>query len=214
VGELIEDIGLILKGVVLGLAIAAPVGPIGLLCIRRTVERGVLAGFATGFGAGLVDTLFSAIAAFGITAVTDLILGHEMFLKLAGGLFLLATAAYGLTHTPRPPRKTVEASSLARAVVSGFVLTITNPITIVAILAVVAGFGGALRPSHALALVAGIFVGSTLWWALLSGSVSLLRRRMGERMVLYLNRGTSVALGALGLWALGSASYAALVARV
>ncbi len=206
---MIEEIGILIKGIVLGVAIAAPVGPIGLLCIRRTVERGIAAGLATGLGAAIADALFSAVAAFGVTAIVQELLGRQVQLKVVGGLFLLGVAAHSFLKEPRPPAHAPEARNLPGAVASGLVLTATNPVTIMGIIALVVGFGSGLATPQATTLVVGIFIGSALWWTILCGGVSLIRHRFTTRTVHWLNRGTGVVIGLLGLWALWSAAFGA-----
>jgi len=201
---LFEEIGILIRGMVLGVMIAAPVGPIGLLCIRRTVERGLPAGLSTGLGAALADTMFSAVAAFGVTAILEMITGYEMQLKLVGGLFLLGVALHSFLRTPKPPAQTQVATDLWHAAVSGFGLTISNPITILGIMALVIGFGGSLDGIQAATLVCGIMIGSGIWWGVLCGGVSLIRHHFTVRTVGYINKGTAVALAGFGLWVLAS----------
>lgn len=204
---LIEEFGILIRGVILGVAIAAPVGPIGLLCIRRTVERGPAAGLATGLGAAIADALFSAIAAFGVTAIVEQLLGHQVQLKVLGGLFLLGVAVHSFLKEPRPPAHAPEARNLTGAVGSGLFLTATNPVTVMGIMALVVGFGSDLAAPQATTLVVGIFLGSGLWWTTLCGGVSLVRHRFTVRTVQWLNRVTGGLIGTLGLWALWSAVY-------
>src|SRR3954464_7356931 len=108
----------------MGLVIAAPPGAVGLLCIRRTIERGVPVAYATGFGAAVADTLFGAVGVFGITAITDMLHVYQHGLRLLGGLFLLVTAYWSFTHAPRPPAaRHNDAGTLGASMLSGFVLT-------------------------------------------------------------------------------------------
>ncbi len=203
---MIEGLILVVKGFLLGLAIAAPVGPIGLLCIRRTLEYGPGVGFATGMGAAVADTIFGAIAAFGMTAVVAFLTGHEALFRIFGGVFLLGVAYKTYYARPALPKT----GGLTRDWLSGFTvgltLTLTNPITILACLALFAGVGlsGTLGRSDASLLVLGVFIGSAAWWLTLSSGVSLVRTRMSEDRLVLINRGTAMALAVFGLWALGS----------
>lgn len=206
---MLAEFGILVKGVILGVAIAAPVGPIGLLCIRRTVERGIAAGLATGLGAAIADALFSAVAAFGVSAIVEALLGHQVQLKVMGGLFLLGIAVHSWLKEPRAPAVAPEARNLSGAVASGLVLTATNPVTIMGIMALVVGFGSGLAAPQATTLVTGIFLGSALWWTILCGGVSLVRHRFTARTVHWLNRGTGAVIGTLGVWALWSAMFGA-----
>lgn len=200
--RVLEELGIIFRGIILGVAIAAPVGPIGLLCIRRTVERGLAVGLATGFGAAAADTMFSAVAAFGIGAILDAITGHETQLRIVGGLFLIAVAIHSFLREPKEPARQ-QVRNLPRALVSGFALTVSNPVTILGITAIVVGFGGELEGVQRWTLLGGIFLGSLAWWCILCGGVALIRDRMNPRTVHWINIGTGVFLVLLAIWALG-----------
>lgn len=206
---LFEQFGVFYRGLLLGLMIAAPVGPIGLLCIRRTIHKGLLIGFATGLGAAFADGIFGALAAFSVAAIIDFFQHYSRTLHLLGGAFLLFIAWHTWHDPPRqPPPGKASATGALAALASSFVITMTNPITIIAILAVVATFGGLSSDHEARILVAGIFCGSALWWALLSGGVSLVRGHFTENRVMWINRITGVALAVLALWvAVGSAVH-------
>lgn len=209
---MLEEMGILWRGMVLGVIIAAPVGPIGLLCIRRSLERGLTAGLATGLGAAIADALFSAIAAFGITAVLDLITGNMLQLQIVGGLFLLGVAIHAFMRDPKPLAAAPEAGNLTAAVATGLLFTITNPVTILGISAVIVGFGNTKGPAQDATLVAGVFLGSLAWWGILCGGVTLLRHRVTGRTVHWINIATGILLAALGLYALLSAARGALAA--
>lgn len=196
-----DEIGVFYRGLVLGLMIAAPVGPIGLLCTRRTIHKGPLIGFATGLGAAFADTIFAALAAFSVAAILEFLKRYDHPIRLLGGAFLLLIAWHTWHDPPRqPPKNEISATGILTALLSGFVITMTNPVTMFAILAVVATFGGLHSDRDALIIVTGIFWGSTLWWVLLSGGVSLLRGHFTEPRVMLINRSTAVALAVLALW--------------
>ncbi len=196
------------QGFLLGVAIAAPVGPIGLLCIRRTLEYGARIGFATGMGAAVADAIFGAIAAFGLTAVIAFLSGHELFFRFFGGVFLLVVAAKTYRARPVPPPEgTRETKHWFGGFAVGLTLTLTNPVTVLACLALFAGFGlgEALDAFDALTLVTGVFFGSAAWWLTLSSGVALVRHRFSEDRIILINRYTAVALGVFGVWAVGTA---------
>lgn len=212
-----NEIGVLYRGVVLGLMIAAPVGPIGLLCIRRTIQKGPLSGFATGLGAALADTIFAAIAVIGAAAVLDFMRHYSVFIRIVGGAILLFGAWHTWHDRPKPPAEPAgivkkilglakEQTFLGafKALLSGFAITLTNPATIFGVLAVVATFGNLQTRLDAGTLVAGIFCGSTLWWFLLSGGVTLVRGHFTESRIIWINRMTAVALAILALWAITS----------
>lgn len=203
-----EEIGVFYRGLVIGLMIAAPVGPIGLLCIRRTIHKGLLIGFATGIGAACADTIFGAISSFSVAAILNFVKHYETQIRLIGGAFLVIVAWHTWHDPPRqPPQNKVSATGAVAALLSGLVITLTNPVTMCAILAVVATFGGLINNRDAPALVAGIFGGSTLWWLMLSGGVSLVRGHFTESRVMLINRSTAVVLAALAAYAMLSVAY-------
>ncbi len=198
-----------LTGLVLGFGIAAPVGPIGVLCIRRTLAHGQAIGFAGGMGAATGDGLYGLVAALGLTAVTTVLTGSAIWLKLVGGLFLCYLGVTALLARPAErAAETSERGGMLAAYLSTLALTIANPLTILSFVGIFAGLGLAKTtggdPLAALLLVAGVFVGSALWWLLLSGSVSLLRARFGPVALLWVNRISGTLVLAFGIWALAT----------
>ena len=211
------DPTLLLKGLVMGFSIAAPVGPIGVLCIRRTLGEGILHGVISGLGTASADAIYGCVAAFGVTAVSDFLLGSQFWLRLVGGLFLLYLGF--MTFRSVPAREAAKAGEggtvgLAGAYASAFFLTLTNPMTIVSFAAVFAGLGlGAAPEGRAAAalLVFGVFAGSMLWWLFLSGSVHLLRSRFDHGRLVWVNRLSGLIVAAFGVASLASvASIAGL----
>lgn len=195
---------LLVKGLGIGLALAAPVGPMAILCIRRTLRDGPLFGIVSGLGIASADAAYGAVAAFGISAVASVLLDLEMVLRLVGGLFLLALGARILLKAPVPAEESPgnSGSHFAGAYVSCFILTITNPTTILTFVAIFAGLGLVSRGGDyaaAISLVAGVFIGSMLWWLALCGSVSLLRRRMGPAVMAWINRISGMVIAAFGI---------------
>jgi threonine/homoserine/homoserine lactone efflux protein len=194
-----------LRGLLIGFSIAAPVGPIGVLCIRRTLSEGRLAGFLSGLGAASADALYGAVAALGLSLVTDLLVGQQSWLRLLGGLFLiyLGTRAF-FTRTSETPAKT-RPSGLARAYFSTFLLTLTNPLTVLSFAAIFAGLDLAEMGGHSLAaaaLVAGVFLGSSAWWLTLSALVGSLRGRFTPVAMAWVNRLAGLVLFGFGAAAL------------
>jgi threonine/homoserine/homoserine lactone efflux protein len=171
------------KGLAIGFAIAAPVGPIGVLCIRRTFAEGRVAGFVTGLGAATADAFYGAVAGFGLTAISGFLLGYQDVLRFAGGLFLCALGLKTFLMRPAAASARMQGKGLVEAYATTVVLTLTNPATILSFIAVFAGAGlGQQRhgTGEALAIVTGVFVGSAAWWLLLSGFVERWRRRHPE----------------------------------
>lgn len=196
----------LLKGIAMGIAIAAPVGPIALLCIRRTLAQGRLIGLATGFGAATADGLYGMVAAFGLTALSDLLVNNTNFLQLMGGIFLCylgltaffskpTTVTTTLTPSPLPSLKS---SSLLPAYASTVALTLTNPATILSFVALFAGLG-ITQTSYAnsATLVFGVFTGSVLWWLVLVSGVIYLRDRLTPQRLAKFNQVSVKVFGVL-----------------
>lgn len=173
----------LLKGMILGVSIAAPVGPMGVLCIRRTLANGMLNGFFTGFGTASADAVYGCIAALGITAISSFLFDNRIFLHLFGGLFLLYLGYSTFRAIPADKAAAVEGKGLFGAYISAFFLTLTNPATIMSFAAVFAGLGiGAADGDYRLAswMVFGVFIGSLVWWLILITSVNLFRSRFTQ----------------------------------
>ena len=196
------------RGALIGLAIAAPVGPIGMLVIRRTLAEGRLLGLLTGLGAAAADALYGCVGAFGLTFISGFLMGYAFWTKLIGGAFLcwLGIGAFRAS----PAEDSAAAASgvrYAAAFLSTMVLTLANPATILSFMAVFAGLGlgtNARDYGSAGIVVAGVFLGSALWWLLLSGGVGLMRHRMKPAAMRWINRGSGLFLLAFGAAALAS----------
>jgi threonine/homoserine/homoserine lactone efflux protein len=181
---------MLLKGMAVGLAIAAPVGPIGLLCIRRSLAEGRSAGLATGLGAATADAVYGAIAAFGLTAVSAVLIAQQFWLRLAGGVFLFYLGVRIALAAPATATDQPAPTGLLSAYASTALLTLANPLTILSFAAVFAGLGVSASggTGAAVSVVSGVFLGSALWWLLLSGAASLLRARIDVHGLRWLNR--------------------------
>jgi threonine/homoserine/homoserine lactone efflux protein len=205
------DFSLIVRGFILGFAIAAPVGPIGLLCIQRTLNQGQLVGLASGLGAATADAFYGAVAAFGLTIVSAFLIEQQFWLALVGGLFLCYLGVRTFLARPAERAANSEAKGVGGAYMSTFLLTITNPMTILAFIAIFAGAGLATAGGDALAaawMVVGVFLGSATWWFLLSGGVSLLRSHINATVLLWVNRAAGAILVIFGVLAIGRAFVA------
>jgi threonine/homoserine/homoserine lactone efflux protein len=170
----------LLKGLAIGFAIAAPVGPIGVLCIRRTFAEGRAAGLATGLGAATADALYGAVAGFGLTAVSGVLLGFQSELRLFGGIFLCALGLKTALEKAPGGSPRLDGRGLAQAYATTVALTLANPATILSFAAVFAGAGlgqQAYGVGEALAIVGGVFLGSALWWLMLTAFVARWRAR-------------------------------------
>lgn len=186
----------LLKGIAVGIVIALPVGPVGVLCVRRTLFEGPLFGLVSGLGAATADTLFGVIAGFGLTFIRDQLLAYQDWLGGAGGIFLLVVGLRALLTTRAPEPEPVDGEALVTAYASTFALTITNPITILAFAAIFAkvGVSGDTGLLDIGVLVAGVFLGSLIWWLGLSLGIDGLRRAFGSFHIVWLNRISGVIL--------------------
>ncbi|MDP6563893.1 MAG: LysE family transporter [Alphaproteobacteria bacterium] len=201
---------LFLQGMALGLAIAAPVGPIGLLCIRRSLHSGFALGFATGLGAALADGSYGAVAGFGLTAVSGALMAAEMPLRLLGGGFLIYLAARGWRRRVDGQGGDGGRPGLLLAVGGTYLLTLANPTTILSFLAIFTSLGigrAAGDVAAALSLVVGVFLGSALWWLLLAGGVTVMRHRLPSRALDWINRLSALIILAFGLRAIAGALW-------
>lgn len=207
-----SDVVLFAKSVALGLAVAAPLGPIGMLCVNRTLERGFWAGLAGGLGTAVADALYAGLAAAGFAAFAATVEAVDGPLKLIGGAFLLWLGWRSFAPRPAATAASVGARDLLGTVGATFALTMANPATILSFAAMFAGLGLASSsgPAAAVVVVAGVFLGSLGWWALLSGGVALARRKLPPRFALWSARASGATLVAFGLLALGSLGWGLL----
>jgi threonine/homoserine/homoserine lactone efflux protein len=195
----------LLKGFLLGLSIAAPVGPIGVLCIRRTIAEGRLTGFLSGLGAATADMLYGSIAAFGLTALQNLLLDQAVWLKWIGGFFLLYLGIRTFLSRPADNAARTSQSGYLGAYLSTLVLTLTNPLTILSFIGIFAGLqiGGQNEGlSYAIILVLGVFCGSATWWLTLSTVVSQLRDRIDASWTVWINRFSGAVILGFGITAI------------
>jgi threonine/homoserine/homoserine lactone efflux protein len=199
------------RGLIVGFAIAAPVGPIGVLVIRRTLAHGRIAGLASGAGAASADAVYGALAAFGLTAVSALLVHYGVWIRAVGGIVMCYLAVQAFRAGPAQPATLRDPRSLSGAYLSTVVLTLANPATIVAFTGVFAGLG--LGSTHsggasAILVVLGVFCGSLLWWLTLSSALSLFRTRLSPGRLRWINRLSGAILLAFGLGILLSATGA------
>ncbi len=200
------------KGMLIGFAIAAPVGPIGLLCIQRTLARGRWSGVLSGMGAASADALYGCIAGFGLAALAGLLLAWQTELQIGGGLFLLYLGGQTWRAPPAMAQAQVQPTraGLLGDYLSTLALTLTNPVTILAFLGIFAGLGLAAEQRDFAAagwLVSGVFLGSLLWWLLLAGTVGLVRGRLTPTRLGWINRVSGALIAGFGGWALGTAFW-------
>jgi threonine/homoserine/homoserine lactone efflux protein len=197
----------LIKGFIIGLSIAAPVGPIGVLTVKRTLTEGRISGFVTGMGAAFADAAYGTVAGFGLFAISSFLISQEFLIKLIGGLFLVYLGVRSFLSKPATNETTVASKGLLNNFISTFFLTLTNPSTILSFIAIFAGLG--LTSSTAdicssSAIVFGVFIGSALWWLILSSTVSLFQYKIKPNLLIWVNRLSGIILGSFGLFALYS----------
>ena len=197
-----------LRGLLIGFSIAAPVGPIGVLCIRRTLADGRASGIVSGLGAATADALFGCVAGFGLTFISNFLVSQQVWLRLVGGGFLCYLGLRTLLARPAVQAAAANGSGLFGSYASTFFLTLTNPMTIISFAAIFAGLGLAgTSGSYAAAgvLVLGAFCGSAAWWLLLAGGVGLMREKINMGMLRWVNRFSGAIIIIFGVFALVSA---------
>jgi threonine/homoserine/homoserine lactone efflux protein len=203
---LLSQVWVMAKGGGIGFLVAAPVGPIAMLCIRTTLERGRFAGISAGLGAAVADTIFAAIGAYGISLLGSALEAGETWLRLIGGVVLIAFGIY--LGRKQPDVADAETREVPKGLLADFamtlVLTLANPMTILTFIALFAGVSGltGFELSVIPALLVGVLIGSAAWWLFLSGIVGLIRHRIDNATMLWINRGSGAAIVAFGLFAL------------
>ncbi|MGG3280085.1 LysE/ArgO family amino acid transporter [Paenibacillus solani] len=172
----------LMKGIILGFSIAAPVGPIGVLCIKKTLSQGRSYGFIAGLGAATADAIYGCIAAFGLTIISQFLLRQSNWINLLGAVFLLYLAYVTFRV---PVRNSIEKNHARNNYYKTFgttlFLTLTNPLTIVSFIGIFAGMNIGPVPGSSVYSVLGVFIGSATWWLLLSFFVGLFRRMISLR---------------------------------
>jgi threonine/homoserine/homoserine lactone efflux protein len=199
------------KGLLLGVSIAAPVGPIGVLTIRRSISDGFRMGFATGLGAATADAIYGLIAAFGLTAVMAILTDHADAIRLVGGAMLLVIGVRALWHarsaaTPAEARAG-RVISPAGSYIQTVGLTLTNPMTILSFIGMFAGIGissGGADVANAVALVIGVGLGSAAWWLFLASLTSRIRHRLPPATLRWINIGSALIIVSFGVAALAA----------
>lgn len=180
----------LLKGLLLGFSIAAPVGPIGLLCINKTLDKGKLSGFLSGMGAASADMIYGIIAAFSLTSISSILIKQSHIIKIVGGVFLLYLGINILLKKKANTSISTDSKNLYEDYASTFFLTITNPMTIISFTAVFAGLGIAETAKNILSssfLVLGVFIGSALWWLVLATGVAFISKKSNEKVLKFIN---------------------------
>jgi threonine/homoserine/homoserine lactone efflux protein len=198
--------GIFLKGLVVGFLVATPVGPIGLLCIQRTLSEGKMHGLVSGLGAATADAIYGLIAALGLTFVSNFLVEKQLWLRLFGGLFLCYLGVRTFLSKPAGQTSSADAPSYISNYGSTFLLAFTNPITILVFAALFAGLGVVSSGTHYFSVglsvglsVAGVFIGSALWWFMLCGAAGILHGKISYGILTGLNRISGIIITVFGL---------------
>ena len=178
------------KGVLIGLIFGVPAGAVGVLTIQRTLEKGFKAGLFTGAGSSAADLLYASVGVFGITLISDFLTTYQSLIQMAGGVFIAALGIIILQKKERPDVVQETKGSLAFCFFSSFATAIMNPATILSFMIAFAAFeiSGDVAVKEGIGLILGILAGTLGWWLLLSGGVSLFRKRITDRIYVWLNR--------------------------
>ncbi|GCE08044.1 LysE family translocator [Dictyobacter aurantiacus] len=202
------DFSFLLRGLLIGLSVAAVVGPMSVLCMQRTLNRGFRYGFISGLGVACGDAVYGCIAGFGLTVIAGFLVRQQGWVRLVGGLFLVYLGIKTMLTRPAQQAASTAKSKgngLLGAYVSTFLLTLTNPVTILSFAAIFAGLGvgsGNSNFVNALLVVSGVFLGSALWWLFLTAGISLVRGRFNARWLLWINRLSGLVITIFGVIAL------------
>lgn len=199
-----ELVGLFIRTVFIGLAVAAPVGAMAILCIQRTVADGWRSGMATGLGIATADAAFAAVAAFGLSAFSQWLVAAQAPLRIIGGIVLIWLGVRAILTPARTESEVISPSSGSRHYATAVGLTLTNPMTIIAFAGIFAGAGLVAQPGLVTAAVAtlGVAIGSFAWWLALVSGVFALRHAVSPRIMVVINRASGVLLSAFGVLAL------------
>lgn len=199
----------VIQGILIGVVVAVPVGPLGLLCINRSLMLGALAGLASGLGVASADAVAAGIAALGISLISDFLIEYQLVLRFVGGIFL-CILGYRIYRTePAVKVPTISTNGLLGAYATTFFLTVSNPVTILSFLAIYAGWHVPSLRGHYLAaafLTAGVFIGSGLWWVVLFVGLTLFRLKISHGFLGLVHRVSGVLIVGFGITVLLSLS--------
>lgn len=202
--EVFGDIGYFLRGILVGISVSIPLGPIGVMIVQRTLTRGNWAGFFSGVGAAMSDLLYALIAGYGFTLVIDFIEDNQQWLKIGGGAILMIFGIYTFLQNPikqiRQPRKSNV--NYWQDVVTTFLLTVSNPLAVFTFIIIFASFDVFVnaQADHSIyAVMIGVFVGALLWWMHLTLLVGLFRKYINIRRLWWINKISGVTIAVLSL---------------
>lgn len=200
-------LGFLIQGFLIGLSIAAPVGPIGILCINRTLSNGLWVGLCSGLGAAVADAVYGCIAGFGLASVSSFLMTYENPIRLAGGLFLAYLGIRTMIAKTNSATETHSVSTLWQNFASTFFLTLANPATILSFIAIYASLGvveAGVQYLEAFTIILGVFLGSLCWWCILSTSIHIIHHKLSNTALGWINRLSAFILISFGLFALAT----------
>ncbi|MDP3148563.1 MAG: LysE family transporter [Ignavibacteria bacterium] len=200
------DFKLLVEGIIIGFAMAVPIGPIGIICIRKTLTEGRMRGLIIGLGAATADMLYGSIAAFGLTVISDTLLSQRIWIRLVGGALLLYLGVRTFRARPKDPKIEIQSSGRLRSYFTTIFLTFTNPLTVFAFIAVFAalGLGNGLSFVSASVLVTGVFTGSFLWFLSLSSGATFFRSKLDMVGMRWVNKIAGILIIISGVIAIAS----------
>ncbi len=196
------DTSLFIQGMIIGLTLAVPVGPIALLCIQRAATDGRLHGILSGIGVATADSFYAGVTFFGLTAISGLILAHQVSLRLAAGIVLIAVGVRVFFIIPAPLSEKTGHETYLKDYLSMVAIAIANPLTLIFFVAILPGFGVVFYENSILSaseFVGGVFLGSTLWWIILCGSIGSVRSRIRLEHLRQINRISGVLIVCFGV---------------
>ena len=191
-----------LQGMIIGLTLAVPVGPISLLCIQRAIEHGRLHGIVSGLGVATADSLYAAVAVLGLTVISGIILAQQVFFRSVAGIVLIAVGIKVFLSVPAEPAEADRHISFTKDYLSLLAIALANPLTILFFIIVLPGFGivlGGTSLSTSLEFILGIFTGSVAWWIILCGAVGSVRSQLSIRNLRHINRISGILIICFGI---------------
>jgi threonine/homoserine/homoserine lactone efflux protein len=205
------EIPFFIKGFLIGLIVAAPLGPIGLISLQRTFSKGYLSGLFSGLGISTADAIYGALAVFGVTAMSSFLLSQQLWLRIIGGMVLCGFGAR-IYSQAKCQKMALSANnkSCFGAYFSALVLTLVNPALIISFAAIFASLGIVYtRSNHyaSMLLIVGVFSGSAMWWVFLSGVASRLQKRFTHSFIQKINQVSGFLIAAFGIIMVGSAMF-------
>jgi threonine/homoserine/homoserine lactone efflux protein len=196
------EFSLFIPGIIIGLTLAVPVGPISLVCIHRTVANGRLHGIVSGLGVATADSLYAAVAFLGLTAVSGVIMGHQTLFRLLAGIALILVGIQVFRSIPAAVSEGDGQEPYLQDFLSLSAIAAANPLTIIFFITILPGFGIVAQGTTLIAavpFVAGVFLGSVLWWLILCGSLGSFRSRLGIGSLRQINRVSGILITCFGV---------------